>query len=154
MLIESFSLHVVDSSGVPGENAIHAFSLGVILAVDNRGRTGSPGLSTVLSSLESSWEVSMSAVPFTAETLMAGLEERESSSVSVVKFGLESMTEDMIGREVEEEWDCSETVIGMSGLEQREDGSVSMVSGMQGRGVGDKKVSDEGWQRDGSNDVG
>ena len=75
-----------------------------------------------------SWEVSMSAVSFTVETLMAGLEERESSSVSVVKFGLESMTEDMIGREVEEEWDCSETVIGMSGLEQREDGSVSMVS--------------------------
>ena len=115
---------------------------------------GSSSKYTGSSATESSWEVSMSAVPFMAETLMAGLEERESSSVSVVKFGLESMTEDMIGREVEEEWDCSETVIGMSGLEQREDGSVSMVSGMQGRGVGDKKVSDEGWQRDGSNDVG
>jgi hypothetical protein len=35
--------------------------------------------------------------------------------VSVVRFGLESMTEDMIGRDVEEEWDCSETVMGMSG---------------------------------------
>ena len=115
---------------------------------------GSSSKYTGSSAMESSWEVGMSAVPFMAETLMAGLEERERSSVSVVKFGLESMTEDMIGREVEEEWDCSETVIGMSGLEQREDGSVSMVSGMQGRGVGDKKVSDEGWQRDGSNDVG
>jgi hypothetical protein len=61
--------------------------------------------------------------------------EIESSSVSVVRFSLEAMTEDIIGREVGNEWDCSETVMGMSGLEQREDGSVSMVSGMQGRGV-------------------
>ena len=114
---------------------------------------GSSSEYTGSSATESSWEVSMSAVPF-METLMAGLEERERSSVSVVRFGLESMTEDMIGREVEEEWDCSETVIGMSGLEQREDGSVSMVSGMQGRGVGDKQVSEEAWWRDGGNDVG
>ena len=62
--------------------------------------------------------------------------------------------EGVIGSEVEGKWDCSETVMGTAGLEQREDGSVSMVSGMQGRGVGDKKASDEGWQRDGSNDVG
>jgi hypothetical protein len=62
--------------------------------------------------------------------------------------------EGMIGREVKEEWDCSETVMGTSGLEQREDGSVSMVSGMQGKGVDGKKASDEGWQRDGSNDAG
>ena len=71
--------------------------------------------------------------------------------MSMVKFGLESDPEDTIGREVGEEWDRSETDMGVSGVEQREDRSVS---GMQGRGVGDKQVSEEAWWRDGGNDVG
>ena len=80
-----------------------------------------------------------------------GVERREGNSVSMVKFGLESEPEDTIGREVGEEWDRSETDMGVSGVEQREDRSVS---GMQGRGVGDKQVSEEAWWRDGGNDVG
>ena len=79
------------------------------------------------------------------------MERREGNSVSMVKFGLESDPEDTIGREVGEEWDRSETDMGVSGVEQREDRSVS---GMQGRGVGDKQVSEEAWWRDGGNDVG
>ena len=80
-----------------------------------------------------------------------GVERREGNSVSMVKFGLESEPEDTIGREVGEEWDRSETDMGVTGVEQREDRSVS---GMQGRGVGDKQVSEEAWWRDGGNDVG
>jgi hypothetical protein len=80
-----------------------------------------------------------------------GVERREGNSVSMVKFGLESEPEDTIGREVGEEWDRSETDMGVPGVEQREDRSVS---GMQGRGVGDKQVSEEAWWRDGGNDVG
>ena len=87
----------------------------------------------------------------------AQLRENKMAELASISPGIEPVwmvQEGMKGREVEEEWDCSETVMGTSGLEQREAGSVSMVSGMQGRGVGDKKATDEGWQRDGSNDVG
>ena len=80
-----------------------------------------------------------------------GVERREGNSVSMVKIGLESEPEDTIVREVGEEWDRSETDMGVTGVEQREDRSVS---GMQGRGVGDKQVSEEAWWRDGGNDVG
>ena len=57
-----------------------------------------------------------------------GVERREGNSVSMVKIGLESEPEDTIVREVGEEWDRSETDMGVSGVEQREDRSVS---GMQ-----------------------
>ena len=48
-----------------------------------------------------------------------GVERREGNSVSMVKIGLESEPEDTIAREVGEEWDRSETDMGVSGVEQR-----------------------------------
>ena len=63
-----------------------------------------------------------------------GVEKREGVSVSVMGFVMESVMEDTIGKEMGEDWVCSEPIVGVSRVEQREDRSASWVADKHGGG--------------------
>ena len=51
-------------------------------------------------------------------------------------FVMESVMEDTIGKEMGEDWVCSEPIVRVSRVEQREDRSASWVADKHGGGSG------------------